>query len=211
MRSRPLAMQLCMPERPIPAVVLAAGASSRLGQPKQLLQSQGESLVRRAVVCATEAGFAPVYVVVGAHAERVSRALDGVVVQVVQNPEWQLGMSTSLHYGVRAAMKDGVPEDVLLLVCDQPRISSELLRRMREGHLRKRSCITAAKYGGSLGVPAIFSQAYFGELESVAGDRGARAILMRHSAEVDPVPFEGGAFDIDTPEDLERWKASEQK
>jgi molybdenum cofactor cytidylyltransferase len=191
----------CVAEDPWPAVVLAAGESARLGRPKQLVEIEGESLVRRSVRAAMEAGFAPVYVVLGAVAEEVRRELAGTDAVFVENAEWREGMGSSLRRGVGEAAAQR-PAHLLVMVCDQPAVTSDLLRRMRQQHLAADAPVTAAEYAGVLGVPAIFSRALFADLLAVTGDRGARGVIGRYSAQAGRVAFEAGAWDVDSPDDL---------
>jgi len=191
-----------MPEPGCGAVLLAAGASSRLGQPKQLVRIEGEPLLRRAVRMACEAGCDPVAVVLGYEAEWMRGALDGLAAMPVVNEEWREGIGSSLRFGVAALIGlDACPGNILVLVCDQVALSAELLRGLLRIHGSDGS-ITATRYGGRLGVPAVFSSDFFPELLAVAGDRGAREILERHARQVRAVDFPGGELDLDTPEQL---------
>lgn len=189
------------------AVVLAGGASTRLGQPKQLLTLHGESLLRRTIRLAQEAGFDPICVVVGAHAGLMQAEIADLVVTIVENPNWRSGMGSSLRAGVMAAVHPEVPDHLLLLVCDQPALNAALLRGMREQHLTAGTPITAARYSGRMGVPAILARRFFPELLNVPGDQGARSILERHVAEALSIPFEEGAYDIDVPQDMQHLTA----
>lgn len=188
-----------MPDR-IAAVILAAGASQRLGQPKQLIQVAGESLLRRTARLAVKAGCAPVWVVLGFAAEQMRPELQGLPVQALTNAHWGRGMASSLRSGVSAAQVSA--DAVLLLVCDQVRLSADHLRSLLVQHRGGTATITASAYGGRLGVPAIFSARLFSELLEIEGDRGAREVIERHPAETQAVSWPGGAFDLDGPEQL---------
>ena len=192
-----------MSENTCAAVILAAGASTRLGQPKQLVCIGGEPLLVRTVRLAREAGCEPVVVVIGFEAQRMREALAGIPAVIVENHGWQSGMGSSLRFGV-AALAQVVPGSsaVLLLVCDQIALSAGFLNELRRVHELSEKPITAAHYAGRAGVPAIFTARFFPELLKVEGDRGARAILERHAAEVALVEFEDGVIDLDTPEQL---------
>lgn len=183
------------------AVVLAAGGSSRLGRPKQLLVHEGRTLVRRAAGTAVAAGCEPVVVVLGAHREAVAAELAGLPVRTVDNPEWQAGMGHSLRVGVRA-----LPEvdAVLVLLCDQLRVDSTHLKALVDTFARTRSPIVASGYEGARGVPALFSRALRPELEALEADQGARKVLVREPSRVVEVPFPGGSEDVDTAADLSR-------
>ena len=144
-------------------------------------------------------------VVLGFEAERMRSALDGFRVVIAINEDWRAGMGSSLRCGVETAWRiSPPPEDILLMVCDQICLSTNVLRRLLRLHGSANYPITAARYGGRLGVPAVFSSAFFPDLLDVSGDRGARGILEGNAARVGAVDFHEGEFDLDTPDDLER-------
>lgn len=189
------------------AVVLAAGASRRLGRPKQLLRIDGESLLHRTARLAIEAGCSPVYVVLGFEAAQMRAELVDLPVETVFNPAWQQGMGSSLQAGMLTLQKsDPTPQAVLLLVCDQPRVTAEHLRMLLERHISAMAngkiAITASCYAQRNGVPAVFSGSVFSELSAASGDRGARDLIRAHRAEVEGIPWPGGELDLDRPEDL---------
>jgi molybdenum cofactor cytidylyltransferase len=185
------------------AIILAAGASTRLGQPKQLVQLHGESLLRRTVRLACEAACAPVIVVLGRDTEDHSRELARLAALAVINPNWQTGMASSLKHGLRAALNTNPNmQHALLLVCDQPRLDAAHLQKLLLAHNDGSSAITASRYRETLGVPTIFSKKIFPELLALTGDQGARRILQHHADQVTAIDFPGGELDLDTPEDL---------
>lgn len=176
------------------AIVLAAGLSTRLGRPKQLLMLDGETLVARAARVASEAAERVVLVIpsgareLGAWVARESSHL-------VFNPNPAEGIASSIRLGVAAC--DG---DVLLVLCDQPRITAAHLRALIDA----RAPIAATAYSGILGVPAFFSRAYREELLALRGDSGARRVIEAHRDIVAAIPFEEAAIDIDTEGDLQK-------
>jgi molybdenum cofactor cytidylyltransferase len=180
----------------VAAVVLAAGASTRLGEAKQLVMLGGETLLERAVRVAREAGCLPVVVVVGAEYVRVlGTNVLGDAVPVI-NEEWEEGMASSIRLGVRAlefAARDA--EGVLLMTCDQPAVTVKHLRR-----LMTRAEVKASRYAGRNGVPAFFPKKYFPTLMELKGDVGARGLL----AEAPYEELENGELDVDTAADLAR-------
>jgi molybdenum cofactor cytidylyltransferase len=194
-----------MPEPSCAAAILAAGASLRLGQAKQLLAIAGEPLLWRAVRIASEVDCQPIIVVLGFEAHRMHSAFDGFRVIVAVNEDWRAGMGSSMRSGVETVLQTSPPpEDILLMVCDQVRLSADVLRQLLHRHGLAKYPITAARYGGRLGVPAVFSSKFFPDLQNVSGDRGARGILERNAARVGAVDFLEGESDLDTPDDLER-------
>jgi molybdenum cofactor cytidylyltransferase len=185
------------------AIVLAAGASTRLGQPKQLLRVDGETLLRRTVRLAIEAGCIPVFVVLGSEATTLTQQLEDLAATAVINDRWQTGLASSLRAGLQLALKTSPqPANVMVLVCDQPRLDVSVLRDLVATHALQNSTITASRYLDAIGVPAIFSSGHFHELLQLSGDQGARPILHQHRETVAAVDFPGGGLDIDTPEDL---------
>ena len=184
-------------ESPVPAVILAAGASRRLGRPKQLVLVEGETLLRRTVRAAL-AGCLPVLVVVGAQAREVEASLAGMPVQVVDNPEWEEGMAASIRAGVRA-LPPGSPA-ALFLVCDQLAVDGALVGRLLEVRRAQPDAIVACAYGDTRGTPTLFPARCFPQLLALRGDRGARDLLA--GPDVLTVPFPAGTADVDTPADL---------
>jgi molybdenum cofactor cytidylyltransferase len=170
----------------IAAVVLAAGASTRLGEPKQMAIVTGERLLERAVRVAREAGCAPVVVVLGARAQEIRAACDLGHAIVAVNEGWGEGMGSSLRVGVSACTG---AEGVLVTTCDQPAVTAEHLRAlMATGE------VTASGYAARRGVPAYFPAAMFGALLELRGDAGARELLR----EARMVELVGGELDVDT-------------
>jgi CTP:molybdopterin cytidylyltransferase MocA len=192
---------------PVAAIVLAAGASRRLGQPKQLLMLGGETLIARAIRLAAEAGAAPVIAVLGADPERIGAALDLDKTRsaiAVVNSDWQQGISTSIHAGLRG-LADVAPQasGALILGCDQPRLTAAHLRALLAAFAAQAlPVIVASGYAGVAGIPAVFPRAVFAELLALRGDQGARALLTKPASPPIALPFPGGEVDIDLPADL---------
>lgn len=187
------------------AIVLAAGSSSRMGSPKQTLQFRGESLLRRAALAALGAGCRPVIVVTGAHAELSRRELDGLDVREVLNPLWETGMASSVRAGVEGLVREEADvEAVVLLLCDQPHVNADVVAGLVAAHRANGCPVVASTYGGSLGVPALFGRALFGELAQLEGAAGAKQVIKRHAASARFLPFPSGEVDVDTPDDFSR-------
>ena len=181
-------------------IVLAAGASSRFGSPKQLVRVRGRALLRLAVDHAVQVAGHAVTVVLGAHAAQVAPILKASSVSIVVNRFWSEGIASSIRTGVASvpASCDGV----LLTLADQAAVTGEDLQRLIGAWRRDPQRIVAAQYAAILGVPAIFPRAQFAALLALRGDRGARALLNRAAGGVIGVPVPSAAVDIDRPEDL---------
>jgi CTP:molybdopterin cytidylyltransferase MocA len=189
---------------PIPAIVLAAGGSRRLGQPKQLIVLGGETLLDRAIRMANEAGATPVIAALGAHLEAIvaSIALDNVILSV--NDQWEKGIAISIHAGLETigvVARDAC--GVLILGCDQVRLTTAHLRAMIATFTaQSQAVIVASAYAGIHGVPAIFPRGVFPDLLALKGDHGARSLLVKPPCPLVALDFEGGEVDIDEPGDL---------
>jgi molybdenum cofactor cytidylyltransferase len=188
--------------RNVAAVILAAGRSSRLGRPKQLLTFHGETLIRRSVRAAAEGGCDPVIAVVGSLGDAIQRELRSTSTIVVENPEWQRGLGTSIRRGLQE-IGDSIGA-VVLLTCDQPLVDKALIAQLIGVHEKTRKQIVASSYANTLGVPALFDRSCFADLLALPDDSGAKTLLTSRPNDVAAVTFEQGAIDIDTPEDFER-------
>jgi molybdenum cofactor cytidylyltransferase len=189
----------------IAALVLAAGGSTRLGRPKQSLRVGGGTLLRRTVRAALDGGCRPVVVVLGCGAGDLQDEVAGVDVQRVLNRGWREGIASSIRAGVAAVRDRAVPGDgVLLMVCDQPLLSADVVRRVRESFDGRPGRRVACAYGGTVGVPALFEFSLFERLSALQGDRGAKPLLEEAGDELVRVSWPDGAVEIDRPEDLER-------
>jgi molybdenum cofactor cytidylyltransferase len=180
------------------AILLAAGAATRMGRSKQLLSYRGESLVRHAAREALAAGFSPILVVVGARQEAVCRELAGLAVEIVENPQWASGMGSSIAAGMRHLPEC---EAVALLLADQPLVTAVHLRALGKLFTEGDAPVAAARYCGTLGVPAIFARALFPALAALEGHAGARSILQDPAYNALALDLPEAAIDIDTPED----------
>jgi molybdenum cofactor cytidylyltransferase len=181
-------------------IVLAAGASTRLGQPKQLVQLGGRPVLHRVVSnCVAVAGSA-VTVVIGANAKDLTRLLGHSPASVIVNRQWEEGMASSLRRGLAALPP--TCDAVMIVLGDQVAITPDDLKRLVGGWKEEEGVIAAAMYEGHVGVPAIFPRICFSELSQLRGDQGARIILDRHSFRLVRVPMPNASVDLDTPEDL---------
>jgi molybdenum cofactor cytidylyltransferase len=193
---------------PVAGILLAAGEAQRLGRPKQLLEWRGQPLVRRAAEAALVAGLSPVIVVTGAYGEKVAAALQGLAVQIVSNPDWQSGQSTSIQAGLRALP----PETgaAVFLLADQPGLTAEVLRSLVEHHSRELNPILAPLVDGQRANPVLFDRFTFPDLLALRGDVGGRAIFDKHRLAYLPWHDQQLRLDIDTLDDWERLQEMEQ-
>ena len=182
----------------VAAVILAAGASRRLGEPKQLVRLEQETLLERTVRVAAEAGCSPILVVLGASSEAILAQSSLAPAQIVLNLEWEEGMASSIRAGIRALSPE--VQAVLLLTCDQPTVTPEHLRRLASEAPAEP---VASRYASRHGVPAYIPADTFAELLQLSGDQGARHLLAAARA----IDLPGGEIDVDTPESLRRARA----
>ena len=198
----------------IAAVILAAGESARLGQPKQLLQFHGKTLLRRVVDAASEAACQPILVVVASSqaggsepfAADINSELNKTGAKVVANPNWKHGIGTSIRAGVQhlTEIAPGV-EATVLLACDQPFMDRAVIEGLITLHRETRKPIVAARYAGTLGVPALFDRSRLPDLLGLDDSAGAKSIILSNRDQVAQFAFPEGEIDIDTAEDRERF------
>jgi molybdenum cofactor cytidylyltransferase len=196
--------------RDVACVLLAAGASRRLGFPKQLLRRRGQPLLVHAIEAVRGAApQAPLIVVLGASALRlrsvVRRAARNAV--VVRNPRWSDGLATSLNAGLAAVPARSCA--ILVLLVDQPGVDARSLRNLLAAWRRRPGAAAAAFYAGRAGVPAVLPRNYWRAIRALDGDAGARTLLL--SASITRVPMPEAELDIDTPADVARLHAQETR
>ncbi|MUG98632.1 NTP transferase domain-containing protein [Scytonema sp. UIC 10036] len=185
-------------------ILLAAGASTRMGTPKQLLQYQQQSLLRHMVEVALASVCNPVIVVLGAYAELIRPEVESSNVRIVENDRWSEGMSTSIQSGMEA-LNDDV-EAVVLMLCDQPFVSTQTINQLVNVFQATDGQIVASEYGGVQGVPALFKRNLFAELLTLSGAAGARQVIKQNAEKVFSLPFPNGIFDLDTRNDYEQFQ-----
>lgn len=189
----------------IGAVVLAAGGSSRMRQPKQLMPIQGTPLILRTVNAVLVSPVWPVVVVLGSSADAVRPLLARLPLQLIDNPQWERGIGTSLRRGVEVLDQFSSSLDgVLVTLGDQPFLSPEAIVDL-VSEMAGRNSIAAARYSGIVGAPAVFGRAYFSELLALPAGVGAQGLLRAHAKLVTPVDLPEFATDLDTPEDYQRF------
>lgn len=191
----------------IGVVILAAGLSSRLGRPKQMLEFEGKSLLKHTVSAALASNALVVMVVIGANATLIAKELDNNDVYVTENKNWQEGMASSIRCGLETLTQKAPSTDaVIFLVCDQPYISANLVNEIIMVHQQTGKPIIACNYGATFGPPVLFYKSFFNDLMLLQGDAGAKKIIQHHPGEVASVPFAAGTIDIDTAQDYEALK-----
>ncbi|HUF73064.1 MAG TPA: nucleotidyltransferase family protein [Gammaproteobacteria bacterium] len=190
------------------AVILAAGGSSRLGRPKQLLRYRGATLIERAVRLARRGAACDIVVVVGDQRQRLrsllrrreQRRADDGRLTIVGNARWAAGLATSLNVGIGAVPTTA--KAALILVVDQARLDAEDIERLVAAWQKRPSKPAAARYLERAGVPAVIPRRWFPALASLTGDVGARQVLRRLD-DVSLVDMPAAAFDVDLPADAE--------
>ncbi len=187
-------------------MILAAGSSSRLGRPKQLVEHEGKRLLQHAIDCCEKLSFGAKHIILGANSEKILPLTNLKGFTSYLNESWQNGLSGSIQLAIQKASSNPKIQHLLFLLSDQPFITSTLIEELMEVHEE----ITACEYKWQLGVPAIFSKKYFDELATLTGDKGAKPVLMRHKEVVKKIVFEKGSIDIDTEEDIEQLNALKQ-
>jgi molybdenum cofactor cytidylyltransferase len=185
-------------------VILAAGASTRLGKPKQLLEYHGKTLLAHAIHEAANSNADAVVVILGKDANLFKKEIDEKKVRVATNTSWEEGMASSLRLGLDTLFEDKPYIDaVIFMVCDQPHISSSILNELITTQQKTTKQIVTCNYGDSLGPPALFHKKYFAELMKLSGDAGARKIIGQNMNDVTTILFPEGKIDIDTKEDYD--------
>lgn len=186
-------------------IILAAGAATRMGRPKQLLSYQGRSLILHAVEVALASLCQPIIVVLGAYAEQIKPELMLKAVQVVENSQWQEGMSSSIRAGISMLLKTNSKLDaVIISLADQPLVSPQIFNQLIQSYQETQKVIVASKYNETTGVPALFSKALFPELMQLEGDKGAKALIQKYLETGVILLIPEAAIDIDTPDDYKQ-------
>ncbi|MDV3308133.1 MAG: nucleotidyltransferase family protein [Cyclobacteriaceae bacterium] len=190
----------------ITSIVLAAGASSRLGQSKQLLLVEGEPLLRRIARTSCESNADRTLVVLGDNEREHGRVIRDLPLYICIHSGWEKGMGSSLKAGmdfIQHFLADTTA--ILVLVCDQPLLTADHLNELIDKYRSTQAAIVASAYSGILGVPAIFGASLFDEIRGIGDQQGARQIIDKNKARAQQVEFPGGELDIDTPEDYQRY------
>jgi molybdenum cofactor cytidylyltransferase len=182
--------------------ILAAGCSSRLGQPKQLLDFDGKSLLARCIEAGAGSHCCETIVILGAYEDQIRASIAAFSGRIIFNKNWQEGIASSIRAAVQAVTAcAALPDALILTPCDQPFVSSELINQLIRKYEESEKLIVACSYAGTIGAPALFSKACFAELNSLSGDSGAKRIIGSNSDRLAVIDFPAGQVDIDTPKD----------
>ena|SRR5687768_9354611 len=186
-------------------LILAAGSSSRLGKPKQLLVYNNKPLLQHAIDIALELDKGPLLTVLGANANAIQEQVSLPRRQIIINENWKEGMGSTIAFGVQR-LCDQYPQltAIVIIVCDQPLITSSLLEKLIQTHGEREKRIVSCAYGGTLGTPVLFDRHYFKDLMRLNGHEGAKKIILQHQADVASIDFPDGNMDVDTAADYER-------
>ena len=193
------------PARRIGCILLAAGGSRRLGQPKQLPMYERKTLLRRAAETVCLSRYRPAVAVLGSWAGDARAEIEDLPIHAVINENWEQGLSSSISAGLNFLTRiDPGLLAVLITLCDQPLITELDLDSFAEKSFRSGAAIVAAEYENAVGVPALFSAALFPDLLTLKGDKGARGLIRDKHGSVLTIPLPAANIDIDNPSDLDR-------
>lgn len=185
----------------VSALVLAAGASRRMGAPKLAMEVDGVPMLRRVVETALASWCRETIVVLGGHEDVYRPLLDGLGVQTTVNPEYEHGMATSIRAGMEALSPES--RAVVVLLADQPWINATVINSLITAYVTEGKRIVASAYHGAVGVPALFDGALYLELLTLEGDAGARSVIETYPREGIAIPLdEMSSRDVDTLSDL---------
>ncbi|MDF2431649.1 MAG: molybdenum cofactor cytidylyltransferase [Mucilaginibacter sp.] len=188
-------------------IILAAGASVRLGKPKQNLIYKGQTLLQRTIETANASVCDPVIVVTGANKDVIEPTIKNLNIITVYNEAWQEGMASSIRSGIIEMQKiEPKVTSVILMLCDQPLVDTHILNLLILA--KSKEGIAVCAYNETLGPPALFDAVYFPELLSLKGQEGAKKLLLKYADKAHVIPFPQGIIDIDTLEDFEKLSAS---
>jgi molybdenum cofactor cytidylyltransferase len=186
-------------------ILLAAGKSSRLGHPKQLLLYDGQTLLQHSLQVASASNANPIVVVLGAQADIIKKEIDQAEAHIVVNADWQEGMASSIRSGVKHLVQIFPSvEGAILMVCDQPYVTSSLLNDLIATHQNTGKPIVTCGYANTFGPPTLFHKSLFPELLQLKADVGARGILRQHTDQAEVILFPEGSLDIDTEADYQK-------
>jgi len=186
-------------------IILAAGNSSRLGEPKQLLRYENKTLICRIAEAAASVANVTLVVVTGSDAGQITTELESVTYSPAHNADWPTGMASSVRSGLSKLLSvNPEVESAILAVSDQPFVTTTLFEMLISKANEADSGIVASAYADTLGTPVLFNKKYFDALLSLTGTEGAKKLLKKFENDVASVPFPSGAIDIDTKQDYQK-------
>ncbi|MEP3388370.1 MAG: nucleotidyltransferase family protein [Reichenbachiella sp.] len=183
-------------------LILAAGSSSRLGQPKQLLHFKGKTLIKNVIETAATISD-KVFVILGSHYDQIAPTISHADATVTYFEEWQQGMGSTVSFGIQQILnEDRYTKEVLILLCDQLHVTQQMLTELSFFHQESDHLITACGYDKSYGAPAIFNRKTFLDLLNLSGEQGAKKVIQKHFKNTQVISYPEAEVDIDTPKDL---------
>ncbi|MCB7480162.1 nucleotidyltransferase family protein [Christiangramia sediminis] len=195
----------------IGVVILAAGSSSRLGFPKQLVEYKGKALLQRMVDLVKSLTFDSRILVLGSGVDKIKSQVKPGNITVIENNNWEEGMASSIRLGLAKALESEEELDhLLILLSDQPLVTKRQIEELIDLQINKNSRATFSEYDGDIGVPAIFSSSIFPDLEKLQGDHGAKKMIYREGFKYETLKLEEANFDVDTMNDVELLKKMEE-
>ena len=196
-------------KKKVGVVLLAAGSSSRMGHNKMMFIHKGKTLLESAIQSAMNSKAEPVVVVSGANREQNETLINKHNVDLVFNENWESGIGSSLKCGLDKLMKNNKNlQAVIISVCDQPYLSSEVFDQLIDKYIQTGKPIIASSYGNAIGVPVLYDKAFFDDLKRIPDDRGAKQNIVDNASDetIATIQFEGGDVDIDTVEDIKKME-----
>ncbi|MGB0523868.1 MAG: nucleotidyltransferase family protein [Flammeovirgaceae bacterium] len=185
-------------------LIIAAGASSRMGSPKQLLTWRNTTLLGHAIQQAVQANAQEVFVVLGANYERIYPTISSQNISILKHKQWAKGMGTSIAFGISQFMHRDF-EGALIMLADQPQVTTNYLNQLIEQFESGQQQLIATSYtNAKIGVPALFDASYFAQLMALEGDKGAKKVIQQHAEFITLVEPEEELVDIDTMEEYEQ-------
>jgi molybdenum cofactor cytidylyltransferase len=184
-------------------IILAAGASSRMGFPKQTLLYKGKTLLEIAIEAGLKSKCQNVTVVLGANADKIEPGIRDYPINIIHNPDWEQGMASSITLAVKKIQQDNTIDQAIIMLCDQPFVTSRILDSLLHKQQKTSKKIVACTYKDTVGVPVLFSRSLFAELLQLQGQEGAKKTLSTHNEDIATIHFEKGGIDIDTVADYE--------
>ena len=188
----------------IAILIVAAGESKRLGQPKQLLRKNGTTLLENSLNEIVKSRVGDIFLVLGANADLILSEMKTTDCQVIINKNWKKGIGESIAFGMKAIIKEDNYDGVIISVADQPFLTADILKKIIN-NIPENKMIIKSKYEEGSGPPVYFSQHFFEEMKNLSGDEGAKPLVKKYKEFVISIDFPKGNIDIDTKEDLKYW------